>query len=92
MLWSVVIVVQAVVIFGAIFNLELFNDSDYLLYNPMGIIKAICIYSLGYLYLIKYLPILARQSKHFERAMIAKYPANELRQKQEQLHTALGAG
>jgi AraC-like DNA-binding protein len=88
-LWMVAILVEALVVVSAILNIDIFATNDNLIYNPMGIIKAICIYTLGYWYLIKYHSLLVRHSKSFDRTIVSKYSADEIHQKQQQLHAAL---
>lgn len=53
--WFLIIGFFIIVIPIALINIEDLDEHSYLVYKPMGIIIGICIYGLGYLYLLKYM-------------------------------------
>ena len=52
--WVCIIVFLLIVIPTSLFNIEKLDENSFMLYNPFGIIMGLCIYGLGYLYLLKY--------------------------------------
>ncbi len=52
--WVTMIGFLAIAVPIALVNIEILDDNSYLLYRPLGVIIGLCIYGLGYLYLIKF--------------------------------------
>ena len=82
----IVLVFHVIAIPAAIMNIDLFDDHVYMIYNPLGIIKAVSICGLGYLYLLKYMP---KVTQHLERTENMKFSAEEFSKKQHQLMEVL---
>ncbi len=53
--WFLIIGFFIIAIPLALINIEKLDQYSYLLYKPMGIFIGVCIYGLGYLYLLKYM-------------------------------------
>lgn len=52
--WVCITVFLLIVIPASLWNIDKLEENSSLLYNPFGIIMGLCIYGLGYLYLLKY--------------------------------------
>ena len=78
-----------IVIPVAILNIERFDDHLYLAYQFAGVLGGICIYWLGYQYLLKYR---ARINKYLHRLNTRKYSSGEIASLKSRLVEALQTG
>jgi len=90
--WIATPVLMIITILWAVLNIRIFDDNAFMVYNPVGILKAICIYSIGYIYLLKYVPLLNKYVKDHERTLTVRHSPEEIFQKQQQLKRALEQG
>lgn len=80
--WIVIIGFLMIAVPIALFNIELLDNNSHLFYRPVGIILGLCIYGLGYLYVIKYInPI----NSYFERLANVKYSESELEDRKQKI-------
>jgi len=70
-------------------NIELFDQNSYLIYKPLGILNAICIYWLGYQYLLKFSSIIKR---YMDRTQNVKFSEEQRMEKEKQLTEVLESG
>ena len=85
--WLLILVFIGIAVPIALLNIEQMDEHSYLLYKPLGIINGICIYGLGYLYLLKYMDAVGN---YMDRMARSKFSENELHEKKQVLLNALG--
>ncbi|MEO9870031.1 helix-turn-helix domain-containing protein [Ekhidna sp.] len=77
-IWLVIIGFLAIAIPIALINIELLDENAHLLYIPVGVITGLCIYGLGYVYLLKYInPV----NTYIDRSSKVKFSDNEMEAK-----------
>ncbi len=85
-LWCVLIGFLLIAVPVALFYVDRFDDNSYLIYKPMGVFKALCIYLLGYFYLLKYAK---KVETYAERIGNFKFTKSDLIQKKDKILNAL---
>lgn len=76
--WLMIICFLAIAVPIALINIELLDENAYLLYIPVGIITGLCIYGLGYIYLLKYInPI----NSYIDRSSKIKFSDSQLEER-----------
>jgi len=86
--WITIITFLMIAIPYSLLDVEYADENSSLLYNPFGIIMGLCIYGLGYYYLLKYRKTVDTYVDRMERF---KFSAEELQNKKQFLIKALDA-
>jgi len=84
--WSMSIIFLVIALPLALYYIEELDDNSFLIYKPLGIIVGLCIYILGYFYLIKYQRIVGSYS---DRVKNFKFSPSDIDLKKEQILNAL---
>lgn len=90
--WVIMLIIQVVTILAALLDVDLLDEQSYIVYNPMGVLKALCIYLLGYLFLLKYRNVIGKYLVSNERSLATRYSPDEVLRKKEQLTALLEQG
>ncbi len=80
--WFLTIGFFVLVIPIALINIEHLDEKSHLIYKPMGVIIGVCIYGLGYLYLLKYI---AQVNLYIDRLNRIKFSEEEIQKKKDDL-------
>lgn len=84
--WSVIIGFLLIAVPLALLFIDQFDDNSYLIYKPYGLLIGLCIYLLGYMYLMKYLKAV---NSYTDKSEKFNFTAAELEAKQNQVLKAL---
>jgi len=85
MAWITIIAFLLIAIPIALLNIEKFDDNSFLIYKPLGTFIGICIYGIGYLYLVKFMKVVGTYT---DKVVRFKFSEQELSEKKEKLvHT-----
>jgi AraC-like DNA-binding protein len=84
--WITIITFLVIALSASLFDVEKADENASLLYNPFGAIMALCIYGLGYLYLLRYRRTVDAYMDRLERF---KFSEEEVQQKKQLLEEAL---
>jgi AraC-like DNA-binding protein len=84
--WIAIITFLVIALSASLFDVEKADENASLLYNPFGIIIGLCIYGLGYLYLLRYRRAVDTYVERMERF---KFSEEEVQHKKQVLVEAL---
>jgi len=84
--WITIITFLVIALSASLFDVEKADENASLLYNPFGIIMGLCIYGLGYLYLLRYRRAVDTYMDRMERF---KFSEEEVQHKKQFLVAAL---
>lgn len=84
--WLVMLGFLTIAIPIALLNIEHLDENSYLIYKPLGIIIGLCIYGLGYLYLLKYINHI---NEYIDRSNRVRFSLDELQKKRDLLISSL---
>ncbi len=80
--WFVIMGFLTIAVPIAAVNLEILDENSYWLYKPLGTIIGLCIYGLGYLYLLKYMDPL---NAYLYRVRKIRFSEDEIQRKKRDL-------
>lgn len=86
LIWLVILGFFIIAVPIALWNIEYLDENSYLIYKPLGVIIGLCIYGLGYLYLLKYMN---QVNTYIDRSNRIKFSESEIYEKGDRLLATL---